>query len=221
MKTQVCVSERFISSGCLFSNYIHNTLVHKSWRADSQKLSLACPAQFDHDTRQGRFFSISPPLFSLLFLCQASLHDHPLWWSWDDPGMSRQLCPHTIVSEHLFSLIAAPWELCDVYKSILPTPIPRNCASHQFTWNISNDAQQRGRKNYGLRPRPSMYSHYSFLKCWRWNPGASHMFDEFYRWTTVSAQANPYPEFPLPYDHFYPIEMLFTEKSPGMGNTSP
>lgn len=63
----------------------------------------------------------------------------------------------------------------------------------------------RGRKNSGLKQRPSMFSDYSFLKCWGWNPGASYMLRKFYHWATTSGQANFYPEFPLSYDHFYHI----------------
>lgn len=77
----------------------------------------------------------------------------------------------------------------------------------------------RGRKNSGLRQCPSTFSDCSFLKCWLWNPGASHMLCKFYHWATASGQANFYPEFPLSYDIYH--KWYFTEKSPDMGNTPP
>lgn len=161
--------------------------------AGNQKLHLACPTY--HDTRQGMLFSTILPFFLFLFLAQASI-----------------ICP---LSLNTFSNSALPLELYD--EKCLQIHLPHSSSHYvdfpQFTWDITNDTQWWGRKNSGLRKCPSTFGYYSFLKCWRWNPGAPHICRQVLPLSNSLCQSQFYPEFPLSNDHFYPIETFFLQKS--------
>lgn len=147
----VFVSEGLIStrSDVCSPDCISNALVHKSWMADNQKLSLARPIQAYHDTDEE--WSSQLLSHSLHSLSLSGFHCPLRMGVW-------RTVPHTTVFEHFLSLIALPLELMitNVHKLIFPTPIPY--LDFPPAWRKHCNTQKKARKNSDLRQLPTTLS---------------------------------------------------------------
>lgn len=99
----MCVSERVSSlpDVCCAAAVTVHWFINPGWLT-TRNFPLHVQLGFTL-TGQGKFFSVTLPFFPFLLLGQAS--------SSLMNGMSRELCPYTSVSEHIFTLVALSLEL--------------------------------------------------------------------------------------------------------------